>query len=126
RHRPRPRGSQAAAATRPPRRRAALSSPVSRANSYLGLYGYPGALRHGREADHLEAPLERLHGELARLFERDPEELHAVLVPRRREHPVRRRTALDEGALDRLAVATVPLGHLAQEAGAKGDVAVLV
>ena len=81
---------------------------------------------HGRQPDHLQAALQRLHGELARLVEGDPEQLHALLVPRRGEHAVGRRPALHQRARDGLAVARVALRHVAQEARAEGDVAVLV
>src|SRR5688572_26685406 len=84
-------------------------------------------LSHRRQPDHLEAALQRLCGEGAGLLEVGAEQLGLTLdVPLRAQHGVRDRCDLAEGAGDRLPVAAVGLGHLAEEAGAERHVAVLV
>src|SRR5438093_5761499 len=87
-------------------------------------------LRRSRlQADHLQPAGQRLRREGARLVDRRAEELDVLLPlghPLRAQHPVGDRPDLDERALDRVEVAPVAPGHVAQEARAEGDVAVLV
>ena len=82
-----------------------------------------------QQPDHLHAPLERLHGERAGLGDGDAEQRHlvvAALHPVRPEHAVGHRRDLGQRALDRGHVARVAARHVAQEARAERDVAVLV
>ena len=88
----------------------------------------PAASGGGDEADDLHAALERLEGERARLGDRGAEQLDRLVVgrPLRLQHALRDRRDLAERPQDRVAVVRRRPRHLAQEAGAEGDVAVLV
>src|SRR3954454_16471444 len=85
--------------------------------------------RRSAEPDDPEAALQRLHGEGARLVDRGAEDLDVVLPRRDPPGPqdaVGGRGDLGQGRADRVGVPPVLARHVAEEARAEGDVAVVV
>src|SRR3954470_860157 len=116
--------------SRAPRSSGSVGPNSSRTTDTL-VRGAARASSGAGQADDLQPALQRLKREGARLAHRGPAEERGIVAhvcgdPLGAQHALGHRAGLDQGALDGGLVARVLVGHVAQEARAEGDVAMLV